>query len=335
MSTNKFQDEKEKLVSSIKGIPNLLSGVSDGSLIVGVRLRKISDQVRQKNIFKKWTEKISIMTNALLATEFSQRADSYLRDTFAGVSNVYDRAMDAARNESGHLGPDHRLYDGGHSLTEAWERVQAAVPDDGFIQEVAGYITAIKNDVITPEGLPFKTLDKESVKKFVEETGISYDWARDIASYTATEIAGAGIAALSLALNWNQDDRDGFAKYLGAIGFSSIASASPVLGVLTLSAAAIEYQKRTDKRAFMVSSAKGAIPTAAFVATSGLVGGPVAVGMLAGIVAAIICSTKMNKKGERSPEMIIAAENYAANKLSKIDWKKIKAYRRTRRPDAC
>lgn len=77
------------------------------------------------------------------------------------------------------------------------------LPDDSMAEQLKGYLSAIKNDVITPMGLPFATLDKAQFDRLVEMTGIDRAWAMDMASFTATELVGAATGALALALNWN------------------------------------------------------------------------------------------------------------------------------------
>lgn len=317
--TKKETSMREKVVQSSKSFAGALNqtwenhGVKIAKAINRDSIKKSKDIGHSaKQLTSKAIQTTAVSYNALMATEIARSADAFLRDSFAGASNIYDKALDAARSESGHFGGDHRLFDGGHTLSAAWERVKDAVPDDTFIQELRGYIGAIKNDVITPNGLPIKTLDKEVFDRFIDETGVPAQWARDIATFTGTEVLGAGIASLSLALNWNDRERAKFSEFVGGTAVSSIAAANPLLGILSLSAAAIAYQGRENKKTLVADMSRGAAPTAAFIATSGLIGGPIAIGLLAGTVVGVCTSRVLHSRDEAD------IEQFALNRIEKL-----------------
>ena len=46
--------------------------------------------------------------------------------------------MDAGRALQNEYGPDHRFFDGGHSVVGAWEAVTDALLDDTAIEEFWG-----------------------------------------------------------------------------------------------------------------------------------------------------------------------------------------------------
>ena len=263
---------------------------------------------------KSTAHKTAIAYNAIMGTEISRSVDSFLRDSYSSASNVYDKAMDAARIESGQMGGDHRAFDGGHTLSAAWDRVKEAVPDDTFKDELYGYIRAIKNDVITPEGLPIRTLNKDDFDRFVQETGVPEQWARDMASFTGTEVLGATIATVSVALNWDKKDSSKFAELVGGTATSALAGANPLLCVMSVCAGAIAYQTREDKSGLVKDTIIGAAPTAAFIATSGVIAGPAAVGLLAGTVTAVSISKILHKEDTQE------AEEYIKARISKLNW---------------
>ena len=98
---------------------------------------------------------ISQILNASLATNFAESTDRYLRALFESAPTVYDKAMDAWREVSGHLSYDHRIFDGGHGVADAWSAVKNALPNDTFLRETLGYLEAYWKDLVTPMGMLF------------------------------------------------------------------------------------------------------------------------------------------------------------------------------------
>ena len=90
----------------------------------------------------------------------------------------------------------------------------------------------------TPRGIPVVTWDKEAfdaVARFLNETlGISRDWVKDMATFTATEFVGAVLAALALALSWNKAELRRFSEVVASLGLSALVGASPILVLVTI-----------------------------------------------------------------------------------------------------
>jgi hypothetical protein len=239
--------------------------------------------------------------NAALATDMAPKLDAWLRDNLAaGKASIYDKAMDAVHIAEP-SGPFHRLWDGGHSLTDAWNAVRDATPDDTFGQEVSGYLSAIWKDVVTPMGLPVATVDRawfESSAAALRDFGITKHQLADALSYTASEVAGAALGVVALLLNWNKAETDKAAALAGSLGLSTLVAANPVLGLVALACFARAFQtaRGADGRsALAVGIVKGGAGSAVLVAASAFVGGPVWVGILAGIVASIFVQHAVSK----------------------------------------
>ena len=49
---------------------------------------------------------------------------------------------------------------------------------------------------------------------------------------------GASVGVLALALNWNSDDVEQFAQFIGGMGLSAVVGANPLLLVVTVVALA-------------------------------------------------------------------------------------------------
>jgi hypothetical protein len=232
--------------------------------------------------------------NAALATDLAPKLDAWLRDSFAaGKATIYDKAMDAVHIASP-SGPFHRLWDGGHSLTDAWKAVRDASPDDTFAQEVSGYLSAIWKDVITPMGLPVATVDRawfESSAAALGDFGITRKYLADALSYTGSEVAGAALGVVALLLNWNKAETEKAAALAGSLGISTLFAANPVLGLVALACFARAFQTARiagNRTALSLGVIKGGAGSAALIAASSIVGGPVWVSILAGLVASIL-----------------------------------------------
>jgi hypothetical protein len=260
---------------------------------------------RLKATAKTPIEAIAAVFNAILAARTGKDIDRWMREEFAsGPAGVFDKAMDAAREKMQEFGGDHRLFDGGHDLIDAWKAVAAAKLDDTPLEEAGSYLLAIWKDVVTPMGLPLKTLDREKFEataQVLSETwGISREWLMDAASFTATEGAGAIVGALAVALNWNKTDIQQFSALVGSFGISAAVSANPFLSVIAIVALAKSFEEARHRRKYISlykGVLKGGAGTGAFLGATSLVGGPAWVGLMVGVVCAVL-TQKGFKKGD-------------------------------------
>jgi hypothetical protein len=240
--------------------------------------------------------------NAVLATELAPKLDAWLRDNLAaGKASIYDKAMDAVHIAEP-SGPFHRLWDGGHSLTDAWSAVRDASPDDSFAQEVGGYLSAIWKDVITPMGLPVATVDRAWFEGAAAALGgfdIPRKYLADALSYTGTEIGGAALGVVAMLLNWSKAETERAAALAGSLGISTLLAANPVLGIVALACFARAFQNALgaggSKSALAAGLIKGGAGSGVLVAASAIVGGPVWVGIFTGIVASILIQHAISK----------------------------------------
>ena len=240
---------------------------------------------------KKTIDYTAVLVNALLASDFSQNMESWLKKFNEGVPSIYDKAMDAqyaALHEGG--GNLHRLFDGSHTLWGAWEKVREAAPEDSLLQEVFGYLTALGKDLSSPVGLPLFAWNKPSYEQVAELFNAEFDvpksWLADLVHVNATELIGSSIAAIAVALNWNKGQVKQFTSLASSLGISAIASANPALAVLALAALAkafVDATQKGDYSEFVNGLAKGGVGTGIFLATSSAIGGPVWVGIIAGM----------------------------------------------------
>jgi hypothetical protein len=241
-------------------------------------------------------------TMGILASDFSLEIDRWLTEVLARPATIYDKAMDAPYVTTYIGGSYHRLFDGGHSLFGAIKAGHTASAEDSFIREATGTVSAIFHDFITRQGLPFFTWDKATFDNVagVLETNlhIPKSWFYDINTINATELLTASIGAFALILNWNSRDREAFSKTIGSTAIVSVISANPILMVFTLAALAKSFtdaRREGNYTEFLEGLTKGGVITGAVIAAGSVVGGPVYVGLIAGICTGIVAHNVVNK----------------------------------------
>ena len=246
-------------------------------------------------------EATAVAFNAILATNFAVEIDRWMREEFAtGAASVYDKSMDAARNTMNELGGDHRLFDGSHDLFGAWKATTDALPDDTMLQAAGGYLSAVWKDVVTPMGLPVMTLDRDQFEAFAEHFEVNREWLRDAASFTATEGAGAIVGVLAVALNWSETDVPKFSLLVGRFGISAAVGANPFLVIIAIVALARSFNEARYKEEYgsvVKGVLKGGVGTGAFLGAASLVAGPAWIGLMVGLVCAVL-THKGYEKGE-------------------------------------
>ena len=259
------------------------------------------------------------ITMGILASDFSIEVDRWLTGLLASPATIYDKAMDANFLATHVGGSYHRLFDGGHSLLGAIKAGHNASPYDSIIQEAAGTVSAIFHDFVTVRGIPFFTWDKatfDGVTGMLETNlHIPKSWFYDLNTINATELLTASIGAFALILNWNNEDREAFAKTIGSTAIVSVIGANPILMVFTLAAVAKSFtdaRREGNYTEFVEGLAKGGVVTGVVIASASLVGGPVYVGLLAGICTGVVANKVMNKvDGAAIRDFVVDSVNLA------------------------
>ena len=255
---------------------------------------------------KNAADQVTIWFNATLGSaDFSLQLDGWMRDTFAsGAATVYDRAMDANYIATHIGGGYHRLFDGGHTVRGAWEAIQGEELDAPLLEQVQGCFLALMKDFVTPMGLPFATISKESFdgvsEALSDHIGVSNAWLVDAVTLTATELLGSVIGVVSVTLNWSNSDVQKFSGLVGSMGLSSLASGNPVLLVVAVVALARAYQKAAhgdDIRGLAKGVVKGGLGTGFSLAVASLAP-PVWIGVIV-IICFGVLSGRAFDKGEQ------------------------------------
>lgn len=262
-------------------------------------------------------EAASWITVAVASTDAVRLVEGMSASAFNTLSDVYTRAMDGAFATEGlQAGTDyvapmfHRLL-GGHTPTEAWAAVRDALPDDTLVDEFLGVIRALGSDMASVTGLPFFTLSPEtlgSVQGFIADLGIPQEWLADVLQFNAVELLGSAVPMLATLLCWNGAEGEKFARLIGSTGISAIVSLNPVMGLIALVMLARSF---TQSRGMMKDGewqkrvAEGAAMSGIVFASSSLIGGPVWIGLIVGLLlAALLRRQGSNVSGGDVGQMI-------------------------------
>ena len=183
----------------------------------------------------------------LLASNLASDLNDLMQDMVKGTATIYDKAMDATYIATHEGGGYHRFFDGGHTLSGVVSAGHSASDDDGIIQEALGSLQGLLRDGTTPMGLPVVTWDRATFDQVADtlqsHLHVPKDWFYDLNTLDATELLGSTVGVVSMALNGNRADTEGFAKLAGSMGLSSALAANTALLVVTVVALARALQQ--------------------------------------------------------------------------------------------
>ena len=209
--------------------------------------------------------------------------------------------MDAEYIKTHVGGAYHRMFDGGHSPVNAWEKVKNASETDSFSQEVIGYVSAMWKDATTKMGMPFTTINKEDFDKTAESLsgtyGIKKSWLNDLLSYDVFEIFTAALGLVGTLFFLKKDDMKKVSEILASMGIIAILSGNILLGITVIVQTTYAYvikKKKLDNKSTM----KGAGLTVISWAIFSLLGLPILVELV--IVLMVIKLIKGEKLPGRS-----------------------------------
>ena len=257
---------------------------------------------KAKSSLKAVAKKSSIWINTLLATEFVEGMEQWFTK-FNINKDIYDSAIDSVYNQT-HIGGSlyHHLYDGQHTILGAWKAAVNALPDDTHFRAIVDGTEHLVRDICSKSGInPFFGLTKGQHEGLAAVTHLPKSWLADMITFNAAELLGAAIASLALVFGWTKGESKRFAEYAGALGISTIISANPLLGLIVIISAARAYalSKKEDviedsNHKLLKHALKGAVTPSIVISVSVIIGGPVYVGLILGIIIAILVRNKMD-----------------------------------------
>ena len=240
------------------------------------------------------------VSQVALASALAVDLNNLLAKISKGPATIYDKAMDAEYLATYIGGGNHRMFDGGHTLSGAFEAVRGASAEDTILEEALGYTQALFRDMTTPRGLPLANWDKgtyDQVSTYLQsQFHIPKGWFYDINSYDAIEVIGGAVGVVAVFFCWNRAESEQFARLAGGMGLAAALSANPLLLIVTVAALTRTFQlARLEGSAAdavdglfrgAVTAATSLVSVSAVVALGGSAGLPLLVGLIAGILAA-------------------------------------------------
>ena len=123
----------------------------------------------------------------------------YAEQITSSPATKFDKALDSEYLKNYIGGGNHRLFDGGHTLKGAYDKVTEICEQTNCTssEKTKGYLGALWKDISTQKGLPFTTLEKEtydSMANWMTKTipGVDKKWVYDALSYDVMEIILVG-----------------------------------------------------------------------------------------------------------------------------------------------
>ncbi|MFD2446602.1 hypothetical protein ACFSO7_21925 [Bacillus sp. CGMCC 1.16607] len=224
----------------------------------------------------------------------------WMASTFNHNFDDYDRAIDSIYNTT-HVGGSsyHHLLDGQHTILSSFNAVKDVKADDSFVTEFLQAGEHLLRDTASVSGInPFFSLTPEQFDKLAEVAkafGVSKPFLGDALTINAPELIGGVIALLSTFLLGKKGDPSLISKLSGAYVVSSIASANPFLLPIAASSLVYSINKSENKKEAFIKAGKGALVSGGSLMIGSLVGGPVWIGCIASIAAAIAINYALEK----------------------------------------
>ena len=227
----------------------------------------------------------------------------------------FDKALDAKYAKDALGGGNHRLFDGRHTLGGAWSNIADMCAKTGCStrEQINGYFGALWKDAITPKGLPFMTMEKQtydSLANKLSNYGISKSWTYDALSYEALEILGAGISAAAVVYFLKTEQIEELSQALGAMGIVSIVSANPLLALVVISSVAYAIATGIDLNA--KAAAEGVIISSIISGSLVLLPGAFLLQLTAAVAIAILLEKTMKDENYEF------AKDYAMEKINEL-----------------
>jgi len=207
----------------------------------------------------------------------------------------FDKAMDMEYLRTRIGGYNHRLFDGGHTIWEAWEKCSI---EGSTNSEIAlGFFNSFMKDLATSKGMPFVTIQPDTYNNIsntlTKIPGVDRKYVSDLLSYDVLETVGTSIGVIAMLYQFKQQDFEQLNKTLGSMGITAIVSASPLLGIVVIASNA--YAIKTD------TLDTGSLVKGASIATLGFaLGSVIAAPVLIELVVVMTTLGLANKHGTKN-----------------------------------
>ena len=160
---------------------------------------------------------------------------------------------------------------------------------------------------------PFFSLTKEqfgSLGDLVAQVGISKPFLADALTLNGPELLGGSLGLAGSVLLAKKADPERVSRFAGGCVVSALASANPMLLPIAAGSLAYAAYKSENKREVLAAAGKGGLVSGSFILVSSLVGGPIWLGCVAGVITAVAMSRALEdpaKTFQRAQELIAPA----------------------------
>ena len=262
-----------------------------------------------KNIKQEIFHKAAIWGNALLASDFSRKFDKWFGSFNQTKATEYDKAIDAAYNSYNAQGVIHeggiyhRLTDMLHDPIAMWNAVKNAKIDDTRKEEINAFIDSFFKDFNTTQGLPFVSITKETFDNaalFLSKNfSIPKSWFYDIQTLNGSELMAGSLSVISLIFIWNKKDARLFGDLVSSLMLAGAIGGNPITVFIAIIALAKHFNstKKSKKisKKFLEGTKLGSLSIFSFLGISSFVGGPVWIGLILGLIVAVLVRRHSNK----------------------------------------
>jgi hypothetical protein len=303
-------------MSRIKKFKNIVKDASDS---VSKSAAKANAGVKEK-----YHQVSGLMTGITLPFLSNPELLNWSENITKGTASIYDKALDMEYLKTHIGGGNHRMFDGGHDLFSAWDRVKDAKSDDSNTEEIINYVSSIWKDLTTKQGLPFFTWEKGNYDKYAEWCTehipfVEKSYFYDLLSFDVFELIGASIGAASLFFGLKNDDQKKVAEVIGSMGVTSIASANPIMAIalVFITAYVVFVMKKEIKSSHV---AKGAIISTVSVAVFSILGFPLLIELGIAIIITILIRKKVLENDEFMSIVALQINYVKQSSKYKYDW---------------
>ena len=244
----------------------------------------------------KLISEIAVWYNSFLATDFSRKFENWFGELTESTATIYDKAVDEAYNKTHEGGWLHRLFDGSHDPVSMWNIVKDTKLDDTRKEELIAFLETFLKDFNTYAGLPLFSITKESYDKVAGQLSSTFhipkNWFADIQTLNGAELIGSSIGVLALIFNWNTEDREKFGDLMSSLTIAGAFAGNPLTLIIATIYLGRHYNKQKNKKFFskdtLTGIKKGTLTTLVFISTSAMIGGAAWIGLVFGLILAVI-----------------------------------------------
>lgn len=238
----------------------------------------------------------------------------WMAENFNHNFDDYDRAIDAVYNST-HIGGSstHHLLDGQHTILGAFGAVKDVSVDDSFAKEFLEAGEHLLRDTASVSGInPLISFDSKHWEKLVDfasTQGISRTYLADALTVNGPELIGGVLAVLSGAVMVKKKDPGSISKLSGTYLVSSLASANPLLVPIAAGGLVYSLSNTGDKMGTLKQAGKGAITSGGSIMVGSLVGGPIWIGCVASVCAAMAINYSLDNPEKAYTRMVDISKN--------------------------